>query len=84
MSQATAAVMFHTTALLETGITKPRGKVQITPTPMVAALFQRLANTSGTVGDVAQESAVVVTHTGEPGSSPEPEGLCGACCLDNR
>ena len=61
--------MFQTTAPAETGIIKPRGKVNITPTPMVAAEFHRLANTSGTVGDVPQVNAVCVTHTGEPGSS---------------
>jgi hypothetical protein len=63
--------MFQTTADDETGITKPRGNVQITPTPIVAALFQRRANTSGTVGLVPHDNAVVVTHTGAPPLSCE-------------
>jgi hypothetical protein len=69
MSDASAVVMFQTTALDDTAIEKPRGHVHTTPTPAVAALFHRRANTSGTVGLVAQDSAVVVTHTGDPGSS---------------
>jgi len=69
MSDATAAVMFHTTMLDETGMMKPRGKVQMIPTPIVAALFQRRVKTSGTVGLVPHERAVDVTQTGDPGSS---------------
>jgi hypothetical protein len=69
MSQATAVVMFHTTADDETGITNPRGNVNITPTPIVAAEFHRRVNTLGTVGDVPNVNAVVVTQTGAPGSS---------------
>ena len=69
MSQATAAVMLNTTIEDETGIIKPRGKVQIIPTPIVAAEFQRLRYTVGAVGEVAQVSAVVVTQAGAPGSS---------------
>lgn len=69
MSLATEAVIFQTTAEDDTGITKPLGNVQMMPTPIVAAEFQRLANTNGTVGEVAHDSAVVVTQTGDPGSS---------------
>jgi len=84
MSLAKAVVMFQTTADDDTGITKPRGNVQTTPTPIVAAEFQRRANTSGTVGEVAHDSAVVVTQTGEPGSSligvDVPPGVTPIAC----
>ena len=69
MSEASAATMFHDTIEDEIGTMSPRGKVKMTPTPSVAAKFQRRKNTSGTVGDVAHDKAVRLTHTGEPGSS---------------
>lgn len=84
MSLATAVVMFQTTTEDDTGTENPRGNVQTTPTPIVAAEFQRRAKTSGTVGEVAHDRAVVVTHTGAPGSSligvDVPPGVTPIAC----
>jgi len=61
--------MLNTTSDDETAITIPRGNVQITPTPIVAALFQRRMYVVGAVGEVPQVNAPVQVLAASAGSS---------------
>lgn len=60
---------FCKTKFDETATRIPRGKVKMTPVPMVAGPAQRRMSLVGFVGDVAHAKTLCVVPAGEAGSS---------------
>src|SRR5277367_6401301 len=76
-SQVGAAANSHTTIELDTGMTNPRGKVNITPVPMAPTVDKRLSKYVGAVGAVPHATQAVVRATGAL-PSPSSTNVCGA------